>query len=400
MDAVPRPLLSALLAGERRAIARAASAIENGAAESGRLCEQLAEHLGRAHVIGLTGAPGAGKSTLLDALVGVLIARGKRVAVLAVDPSSPVSGGALLGDRIRMAKHGPHESVFIRSLASRGHVGGLSRTAGRLVDLFDAAGFDVVIVETVGAGQSEIDIGRIADSTLVLCPPGLGDDVQAMKAGILEIADVLVVSKADLPAAERTARELQAMLELRCAAPGQWKVPVLRTAAPSAEGVAALADALEAHARHAGVGQRVDRAGGADPSSRRLAALAARDPFAASLGMQFVCGGAGRAAVRLVVGEQHLSFNGTCHGGVVFSLADMAFGLASNSHGTLAAGIDAHITYQVAVQPGDVLTATAIEVSRSRRLAVYRVDVARADGTLTSTFTGTVYRSGKTAPSS
>lgn len=131
-----------------------------------------------------------------------------------------------------------------------------------------------------------------------------------------------------------------------------------------------------------------------DAVSDRLAELAARDPFAASLGMQFVSGGAGRAAVRLTVGEQHLSFNGTCHGGVVFSLADMAFGLASNSHGALAAGIDAHITYQVALRPGEVITATATEVSRSRRLAVYRVDVARADGTLTSVFTGTVYRLG------
>ena len=132
-----------------------------------------------------------------------------------------------------------------------------------------------------------------------------------------------------------------------------------------------------------------------DAVSHRLAELAARDPFAASLGMQYVSGGAGRAAVRLVVGERHLSFNGTCHGGVVFSLADMAFGLASNSHGALAAGIDAHITYQVAVQRGDVLTAAATEVSRSRRLAVYRIDVTRADGTLTSTFTGTVYRLSK-----
>ncbi len=215
VTAVPRPREAAILAGDRRAIARAISAIEQGETGARVIAAAIAPHLGHAHVLGITGAPGAGKSTLINALLGALLARGQRIAVVAVDPSSPITGGAVLGDRVRMGEHGAHENVFIRSLASRGHLGGMSRTTAQIVDVLDAAGFDTIIVETVGAGQSEVEITKIADTRLVVCPPGLGDSVQAIKAGILEIADILVVSKGDLPAAEVTVRDLEEMLRLR-----------------------------------------------------------------------------------------------------------------------------------------------------------------------------------------
>ncbi|HYN59693.1 MAG TPA: methylmalonyl Co-A mutase-associated GTPase MeaB, partial [Rubrivivax sp.] len=188
-----------VLAGRRGAISRVLSQIERGERAPASVASMLAPHLGRAHVLGITGAPGAGKSTLVHALLGELLARGQRVAVVAVDPSSPITGGAVLGDRVRMGEHGAHADVFIRSMASRGHLGGLARTTAAMIDVLDAAGFDTVIVETVGAGQSEVEITLVADTRLVACPPGLGDNVQALKAGILEIADVLVVTKSDLP---------------------------------------------------------------------------------------------------------------------------------------------------------------------------------------------------------
>ena len=184
----------ALLAGDRRVVARAISQIEHGELAPGVVSNALRSHLGRAHVLGITGAPGAGKSTLVHAMLGELLARGRRIAVVAVDPSSPVSGGAVLGDRVRMGEHGAHANVFIRSLATRGHLGGLSSSTEEIVDVLDAAGFDVIIIETVGAGQSEVEIMRVADTRIVACPPGLGDSVQAIKAGILEIADLLVVT--------------------------------------------------------------------------------------------------------------------------------------------------------------------------------------------------------------
>lgn len=389
-------LSSRLLAGDRRALARAISAVENGASAAASIVAAIAPKLGRAHVVGITGAPGAGKSTLINALLGELIARGRTIAVVAVDPSSPITGGAVLGDRVRMGEFGAHERVFIRSLASRGHPGGVSKTTGEIVDVLDAAGFDVVIVETVGAGQSEVEIVGIVDTRIVVCPPGLGDDVQAIKAGILEIADLLVVSKADAPGAERTVRELKEMLKLRSAAAAN--VPVLSTCAARGEGIAALVDAVVAHGAAAGHGRRlakrrsaVAKATPADEVRQRLARLSAADAFARSLGVDFVDGGAGRATIEMKVRDEHLNFNGRCHGGVIFALADCAFGLASNSHGQIAAGIDAHITYQAAAALGDRLTATATEVSRSRKLAVYRIDVTKADGESVSSFTGTVY---------
>lgn len=241
-------LADRVLARERRAIARAISEIENGSAEGEALARQLAAHRGHARVIGITGPPGAGKSTLLAALTKELLAAGASVAVVAVDPSSPVSGGALLGDRIRMGDVQGHEEVYIRSLASRGHAGGVSGATRSVVALLDAARFDYVLVETVGAGQSEVEIASIAATRLVVCPPGLGDDVQALKAGILEIADAFVVNKADLAGAERTARDLLGMLALKKGP----AVPVFSTAATTGQGVADVARWLQAPAARGG----------------------------------------------------------------------------------------------------------------------------------------------------
>jgi LAO/AO transport system ATPase/phenylacetic acid degradation protein PaaD len=389
--------LQSVLAGERGAIARTISQVERGERDSDRLAAALAPHLGQAHVVGITGAPGAGKSTLVHALMGELLARGQRIAVVAVDPSSPISGGAVLGDRVRMGEHGAHPDVFIRSVASRGHLGGLSRTTEAMVDVLDAAGFDTVIVETVGAGQSEVEIMRVADTRLVACPPGLGDDVQALKAGILEIADLLVVTKSDLPGAEPTARDLKDMLHLRApTAAGGWMVPVINASSTLGTGIAETVDAVQRHCAHAGKGRRLNRRPQPLPHSDEDAAsrarrLAGEDPFVNWLGITCVEAGPGCATVQLVLKPQHLNFNGNCHGGVTFALADTAFGLASNSHGVLAAGIDAHITYQQAAKEGDTLIARAVEISRARKLAVYRVDVTRGDGVVVSSFTGTVY---------
>ena len=396
-------LPAGLLAGERRAVARAISSLEQGRPDTAGMRAALAAHLGRAHVIGITGAPGAGKSTLVHAMLGELLARGQRIGVVAVDPSSPLSGGAVLGDRVRMGTHGAHERVFIRSLASRGHLGGLSHSTRAIVDVMDAAGFDTVIVETVGAGQSEVEILRVADTCIVACPPGLGDEVQAIKAGILEIADVLVVTKADRPEAEATQRQLRDMLQLRAAtAPGAWQVAVLTTSIGGdgrCEGVAALLDRVAAHVASCGRGQRLQpvppRPPAQDDAAARVRRLAEADPLMRLLGLRCTDAGVGRAEVRLTLQPEHLNFNGSCHGGVVFALADTAFGLASNSHGQVAAGIDAHITYQRAAAAGDTLVARALEVSRSKRLAVYRVDVSGRHGQAISSFTGTVYLSGR-----
>ncbi|MGE5170359.1 MAG: methylmalonyl Co-A mutase-associated GTPase MeaB [Rudaea sp.] len=397
------PAHARLLGGERRAIAQAISAFENGAPGAGDLVRALGDHLGRARVLGITGPPGAGKSTLVNALLGELVARGLRVGVVAVDPSSPITGGAVLGDRARMSEHGGHERVFIRSLSSRGHPGGLAQRTDRIVDVLDAAGFDVVIVETVGAGQSEVAIDAVADTRVVVCPPGLGDGLQAIKAGILEIADVFVVNKSDLPGADVTARDLADMLRLR--REGERSRPVLKTTATRGEGIAALVDAVLAHADQAGRGRRLcirdadgPRDGASDAANpatdafgARVMRLAARDPFARLLGIRCTGGGEGRAAATLRIASNHLNFNGGCHGGVIFALADAAFGLASNSHGRLASGIEAQVSFHVGVREGEVLTARASEVSRGNKLATYRIDVTRADGTRVASFAGTVY---------
>jgi LAO/AO transport system ATPase len=249
------PLLAPVRAGDRRSIARAITAVETEHPESATLRAAMAPHVGQAHVIGITGAPGSGKSTLINALLGELLARGRRIGVVAVDPSSPVTGGAVLGDRVRMGEHGSDDRVFIRSVASRGHLGGLSRQTSRIVDVLDAAGFDTIVVETVGTGQSEVEVAGIADTRIVVCAPGQGDDVQAIKAGILEIADILVVNKGDSPLALDTERALRDMLRLRRR--GEWEVRVLRTTATTKEGTPALVDAIDAHAAFAGRGRRL-----------------------------------------------------------------------------------------------------------------------------------------------
>jgi LAO/AO transport system kinase len=383
---------AALLAGDRVAVARTMSRVERGELAPARVAQALAPHLGRAHVVGLTGAPGAGKSTLVHALLGELLKRGTRIAVVAVDPSSPVSGGAVLGDRVRMGEHGAHPGVFIRSVASRGQLGGLAATTEAMVDVLDAAGFDCVIVETVGAGQSEVDVMRVADTCVVACPPGLGDNVQSIKAGILEIADVLAVTKSDLPGAEGTTRDLRDMLHLRKAgADGAWQVPVVPCASTTGLGVALLVEQVLAHGAARGVGRRLARRVAATDASEHVRRCWAADPHVQAMGIALVAATAGSVTVQLVLEPRHINFNGSCHGGVTFSLADTAFGLAANSHGKIAAGIDTHMTFQQPAVAGDVLTATSVEVSRSRRLAVYRVDVTKGDGKLISSFTGTVY---------
>lgn len=231
--------------GERVTLARAITAVENDRAEAKAVLAAVYGQAGQAQVVGITGAPGVGKSTLLSTLIAQYRAKGRKVGVVAVDPSSPISGGAILGDRIRMSEHGGDVGVFVRSLAARGHLGGLSRAAARVVDVMDAAGFDVVIVETVGTGQSEVEIMDIAQTVLVVSAPGLGDDIQAVKAGILEIADILVVNKADMPLADRTEAQLRDALAL--GQRGDWEVPVIKTAATTGEGIPELVEAIASH---------------------------------------------------------------------------------------------------------------------------------------------------------
>ena len=233
--------------GRTRDIARLISLIEDGSPEVPALMRALAPSTGRASVIGITGSPGVGKSTTTSALITALRARGQRVGVLAVDPSSPFSGGALLGDRIRMQEHATDEGVFIRSMASRGHLGGLSATTPQALRVLDAAGCDVVLIETVGVGQSEVEVAAAADTTLVLLAPGMGDSIQAAKAGILEIGDVFVVNKADRDGADATVRELRMMISLGDHPERQWTPPVVKTVASTSDGVQSLVEAIDEH---------------------------------------------------------------------------------------------------------------------------------------------------------
>jgi LAO/AO transport system kinase len=230
-------IVERLAAGDPAALARCISLMETGSAAADRIHRRIVPKTGRAAVLGFTGAPGAGKSTLIDALIAALRAQGRTVAVAAVDPSSPIFGGAILGDRVRMRRHAEDSGVFIRSVASRGHLGGLSESIHRIVDVMDAAGRDVVIVETVGTGQSEVEVAEIADVCVVVNAPNMGDDVQAMKAGVLEIADVLVVNKADLPLAQRATDQLRDMLKLRH---DKRDVPIVETIAIKDTGVETL----------------------------------------------------------------------------------------------------------------------------------------------------------------
>jgi GTPase len=245
-------------AGEPLAIGRLLSLVEAGGARGQQVATALADRGGHAHVVGLTGPPGVGKSTTTSALVTALRARGDRVGVLAVDPSSPFSGGALLGDRVRMAEHAEDPGVFIRSMATRGWLGGLAGATPQALRVLDAVGCDVVLIETVGVGQSEVDVVALADTTVVLLAPGSGDGVQAAKAGILEVADLFVVNKADRDGAAQAVRELRHMIRL--GERGEWTVPVLRTVATRGEGVDELVAALDAHRRWSdGSGERARR---------------------------------------------------------------------------------------------------------------------------------------------
>jgi LAO/AO transport system kinase len=273
-----------VLRGEVRGAARLMRDLEDGVPSARETLRGLFPRTGRAYVVGLTGAPGAGKSSLTDRLIAHHRGAGRTVGVVAVDPTSPFSGGAILGDRIRMQDHALDPGVFIRSLATRGHLGGLSRATADVVQVLDAMGKDVVLVETVGVGQDEIEVAELAHTVVVVAVPGMGDDVQAIKAGVLEIADVFAVNKADREGADRTVRDLQVMLELRRSTatrpslehgeshrlrqtgawdphdPGYWEPPVLKTVATRDEGVAELAGAVESHRRHLeSTGQRAVR---------------------------------------------------------------------------------------------------------------------------------------------
>ena len=239
--------LDKALAGEPRALARLLSLVEDESPQVRSVIKDLLHQTGRARIIGLTGAPGVGKSTVTGALVGAFRAAGARVAVLAVDPSSPFSGGALLGDRIRMQEHAVDDHVFIRSMASRGHLGGLAATTPQAIRVLDAAGFDPVIVETVGVGQAEVAIASLADSVAVLLAPGLGDAIQAAKAGILEVADLFVVNKADKADAQQVVRDLRGMIALASRAEDDWKPPIVATVAVRNEGIQELVSRLNQH---------------------------------------------------------------------------------------------------------------------------------------------------------
>lgn len=261
-------LVQRMRAGERRAIATAITDLERLSPSAPTLLKAMQPHLGHALVVGFTGPPGAGKSTLVNAVIAHARSTGQTVGVIAVDPSSPVSGGAILGDRIRMTAALDDDGVFVRSLASRGHLGGLSPAAVRVIDAFDAAGRDLILLETVGTGQSEIDVAEVADVRVVVSAPGLGDDIQAMKSGLLEIADILVVNKGDRPGSELALQQLIGALSIRPALAG--RVPVLKTTATTSEGVPELMSAIME------VGHKVEAEGAIARRRRRARYLIAR----------------------------------------------------------------------------------------------------------------------------
>ncbi len=305
-----------VLAGDVRAAARLMRDLDDGLPSARRALQELFPRTGRAYVVGLTGAPGAGKSSLTDRLVALHRAAGRTVGVVAVDPTSPFSGGAILGDRIRMQDHALDPGVFIRSMATRGNLGGLSRATADVVSVLDAMGKDVILVETVGVGQDEIEVAELAHTVVVVAVPGMGDDVQAIKAGVLEIADVFAVNKADREGADRTVRDLEGMLELRRSTatrpalehdaahrmrateawspddPAYWEPPVVRTVAIRDEGIGDLAEAVERHRAHLeATGLRRDRE-----------VARARAGFLALLRERLLAG----ALERLAEGEGHL----------------------------------------------------------------------------------------------
>ncbi len=244
-------LVDRLLAGDRRAAAQLVTLMEDGGPSAREAIAALYPHTGRAHIVGVTGSPGTGKSTLVYELAKEFRARGRTVGIIAVDPTSPFSGGALLGDRIRMQKLSTDEGIFIRSMASRGQLGGLARATGDAIKVLDAFDRDLIMVETVGAGQSEVEIASAAHTVIVVDAPGLGDDIQAIKAGLFEIADIFVVNKADRDGAEKTFLTLQMMLDMgQASGARQWRPPLLKTIALQGEGSVLVADAVEQHLKH------------------------------------------------------------------------------------------------------------------------------------------------------
>ena len=240
-------LVQRVLRGDDVATARVLRLIDDGAPEAKEILKQLYPHTGKAHIIGITGAPGAGKSTLVSKLIGYYRKRGSKVGIIAVDPTSPFTGGAILGDRIRMQEHGTDSEVFIRSVATRGHLGGLSKSAWEMVKVLDAMGKDKIIVETVGVGQDEVEIISLAHTSVVVLVPGLGDDIQAIKAGILEIADIFVVNKADRPETQKLVRDIEVMLEMAGLKEKTWVPPIIKTIATRGKGIEELAIEIERH---------------------------------------------------------------------------------------------------------------------------------------------------------
>jgi LAO/AO transport system kinase len=276
------PLAERVLAGDPRGVARAISLIEDESAAGADLLRDIYPRTGRAYLVGVTGPPGAGKSTLVDRMTGELRKAGQTVGIVAVDPTSPFSGGAILGDRVRMAAHFGDQGVFIRSMATRGHLGGLARATSDAALVLDAAGKDVVIIETVGVGQDEVDIVRTADVSIVVLVPGTGDEVQALKAGIMEIADIFVVNKADRDGADRLAQSVAAMLALQAFQPDDWRPPIHKTEATTGAGVPeviAAVDQFRAHSEGERTARRRERQGHRlrDLISHRLLQLAERE---------------------------------------------------------------------------------------------------------------------------